>query len=65
MTRDALLVRRGQPVETVLDVADQEGTDLIVVGSQARAALYFDSIANSIVQLAPRSVLVVRTMRGR
>jgi nucleotide-binding universal stress UspA family protein len=57
----ALLLRRGSAVRTILDVAEQEPADLIIVGSQVAPAFFLDSTASAVVHLAPHSVLVVRT----
>jgi nucleotide-binding universal stress UspA family protein len=57
----ALLLRRGSAVRIILDVAEQEHADLIIVGSQVAPAFFLDSTASAVVHLAPHSVLVVRT----
>lgn len=59
--REALFLRRGPATQTVLYVAEQEHADLIVVGSEPQPIHFLDSVANAVVQLAPRSVLLVRT----
>jgi nucleotide-binding universal stress UspA family protein len=61
IARQALLLRRGPTIRTILAVAEQEHADLIIVGSQAAPAFFLDSTASAVVQLAPHSVLVVRT----
>jgi nucleotide-binding universal stress UspA family protein len=56
-------VIEGDPRETLLEAAKQEGADLIVVGSHGRTGLeklLMGSVASHIVAHAPCSVLVVR-----
>jgi universal stress protein A len=57
-------VASGEPREAILDVADQERVDLIVVGSHGRAGvrkLVMGSVANQVVTHAHCDVLVVKT----
>jgi len=57
----ALQVRRGVTADVLLDVAQAEQHDLIVVGGQSGAGFFLGSAANAVVRHAPQSVLVVRT----
>ena len=57
------LVISGTPHEALLIVAQQEGADIIVLGSHGRRGfqrLFLGSVAESIVRTAPLPVLVVR-----
>ena len=61
-------VIEGDPRETLLEAAKQEGTDLIVVGSHGRTGLeklLMGSVASHIVAHAACSVLVVRRRAAR
>lgn len=56
-------VRAGEPRETICDLADEWGADLIVVGSHGRHGLrrlLIGSVAEFVVRHAHCSVLVVR-----
>ena len=53
----------GDPREVLVDVAQEEGADLVVVGSRGRtglARLLLGSVASHVALHAPCSVLVVR-----
>ena len=55
--------RSGPPLDVILDVAKENGADLIVVADSRRTALskvVLGSVADRIVRLAPCSVLVAR-----
>ncbi len=56
------LSERGHPVSAIVAVAQREGCDLIVVGSQGRgspASLLFGSVADGVLRHAACSVLIV------
>lgn len=59
--RSDLLVLRGPVVESILQVAQEEKPDLIVVGSQSGPGYFMGSTASAVLELSPISVLVVRT----
>ncbi len=54
----------GDPAETICDVAEDEGADVIVVGNRGthgKRRWFLGSVPNAIVQHAPCSVYVVDT----
>ena len=54
----------GDPAETICDVAEEEGADVIVVGNRGthgRRRWFLGSVPNAVVQHAPCSVLIVDT----
>ena len=56
-------VLAGHPVRTVVELARELGSDLLVIGATGRSALYermIGSRADRIIQLAPCPVLVVK-----
>jgi nucleotide-binding universal stress UspA family protein len=56
-------VLQGDPRTTLVEVAESEGADLVVVGSHGRtgiAKLFMGSVASHVVAHAPCSVLVVK-----
>ena len=56
--------REGDPADALLDVAEEEGVDLIVVGNRGmRGAKRFllGSVPNRVAHYAPCSVLIVHT----
>jgi nucleotide-binding universal stress UspA family protein len=56
--------RRGDPAEAILDVADEQAADLIVVGSkgmQDNRRFLLGSVPDKVSHHAPCSVLIVRT----
>jgi len=57
----------GEPVRTILEIAANEGVDLIVVGTQGRVGrmhALFGSVAEGLVRNAPCPVLTVRHSDG-
>ncbi len=55
--------RTGPVAETLADLAEAEGFDLVVVGHRGRGAVrrvLLGSVADRLVQICPRPVLVVR-----
>jgi nucleotide-binding universal stress UspA family protein len=58
------ILREGDPAEALLDAAEEEGADLIVVGNRGmRGAKRFllGSVPNRVAHHAPCSVLIVHT----
>lgn len=56
--------RQGDPSDALLDVADERGTDLIIVGNKGMTGtkrFLLGSVPNQISHHAPCSVLIVRT----
>jgi nucleotide-binding universal stress UspA family protein len=56
-------VREGQPAEVIIDVANQEHADLIVVGSRGLTGIkryLLGSVSSKVSQHAPCSVMIVR-----
>ena len=56
--------RKGEPAEAILDVAAEQGADLIVVGNQGMQSarrFLLGSVPDKISHHAPCSVLIVRT----
>lgn len=54
----------GDPAEAILDIAEQVGADLVVVGNKGVSGVrrfLLGSVAQKVVQHAPCAVLVVRT----
>lgn len=59
-----ITARQGNPADAILDVAEEEGADLIVVGNKGMAGarrFLLGSVPNKISHHAPCSVLIVRT----
>lgn len=66
--RARALVDEGRPAEVILDVAESESADLIVVGSRGLGGLQrllMGSVAAEVLRHAPCSVLVARHRPGR
>ncbi|HXF36244.1 MAG TPA: universal stress protein [Actinomycetota bacterium] len=58
----------GDPAETICQVADEEGVDVIVVGNRGthgRRRWFLGSVPNAVVQHAPCSVFIVDTRRAQ
>lgn len=58
-------VRRGTPSEEILDYADENGVDLIVMGTHGRTGLprlFLGSTTERVVRLSDVPVLTVRTL---
>ena len=56
--------RRGDPAEAILDVAEEQGADLIVVGNKGMHGsrrFLLGSVPDKVSHHAPCSVLIVRT----
>lgn len=57
-------VETGDPAETICDVAEEEGADVIVVGNRGthgKKRWFLGSVPNAVVQHAPTSVYIVDT----
>jgi len=58
------LARQGDPADAILDVAEERGADLIVVGNKGMTGakrFLLGSVPNKISHHAPCSVLIIRT----
>jgi nucleotide-binding universal stress UspA family protein len=56
--------RRGDPADAILDVAEERGADLIVVGNKGMTGakrFLLGSVPNRVSHHAPCSVLIIRT----
>jgi nucleotide-binding universal stress UspA family protein len=56
--------REGDPADAILDVAEEQGADLIVVGNKGMSGakrFVLGSVPNKVSHHAPCSVLIVRT----
>jgi len=56
--------REGDPADAILDVAEETGADLIVVGNKGMTGVsrfLLGSVPNKIAHHAPCDVLIVRT----
>ncbi|HWP97621.1 MAG TPA: universal stress protein [Syntrophomonadaceae bacterium] len=57
------VVESGSPADTILDVAEKQKYDLIVIGNRGLnqvQRLFLGSVSNKVINLAPCSVLVVK-----
>ncbi|RLM53575.1 universal stress protein [Halobellus sp. Atlit-31R] len=57
-------VRHGQPAETIVDFAGDEGVDVVVMGTRRRPDEYrslLGSVTDRVLRLAPMPVTVVKT----
>ena len=57
-------VRRGDPADAILDVAEELGADLIVIGNKGMTGakrFLLGSVPNKVSHHAPCSVLIIRT----
>ena len=60
-----VFARQGDPADAILDVAEERGSDLIVVGNKGTSGakrFLLGSVPNKVSHHAPCSVLVIRTM---
>jgi len=58
------IVRNGNPVDTIVGVADEIGADLVVVGTHGRRGIQhaiLGSVAERVVRTARQAVLTVRS----
>ena len=56
--------RQGDPADAILDVAEERGADLIVVGNKGMSGakrFLLGSVPNRVSHHAPCSVLIIRT----
>ncbi len=61
------LIWEGDPADSILEAAQSEGADLIVVGSHGRGGLeraLIGSVSDQVIRRAPCPVLVVRPTAG-
>ena len=61
--QDAVIVRKGNVPEAILEVIHDQHHDLLVVGSQSGPGHFLGSVSNAVVRFADQSVLIVRTRR--
>jgi len=62
--RAEVYVRQGDPADSILDVAEEQGADLIVVGNKGMTGakrFLLGSVPNKVSHHAPCSVLIIRT----
>jgi nucleotide-binding universal stress UspA family protein len=60
----ATYARQGDPADAILDVAEEQGADLIVVGNKGMTGarrFLLGSVPNRVTHHAPCSVLIIRT----
>ncbi len=60
-----LFARQGDPADAILDVAEERGSDLIVVGNKGMTGakrFLLGSVPNKVSHHAPCSVLIIRTV---
>ena len=58
------MAREGDPADAILDVAEEQGADLIVVGNKGMTGakrFFLGAVPNKISHHAPCSVLIIRT----
>ena len=56
--------RQGDPADAILDVAEEQGSDLVIVGNKGMSGakrFLLGSVPNKVSHHAPCSVLIVRT----
>ncbi len=61
----AIHARQGDPADAILDVAEEQGADLVVVGNKGMTGakrFLLGSVPNKVSHHAPCSVLIVRTV---
>jgi nucleotide-binding universal stress UspA family protein len=59
-----IYARQGDPADAILDVAEERGADLIVVGNKGMTGakrFLLGSVPNKVSHHAPCSVLIIRT----
>jgi nucleotide-binding universal stress UspA family protein len=59
-----IFARQGDPADAILDVAEEQGADLIVVGNKGMTGakrFLLGSVPNRVSHHAPCSVLIIRT----
>ena len=63
--RSTVFARQGDPADAILDVAEERGSDLIVVGNKGMTGakrFLLGSVPNKVSHHAPCSVLIIRTV---
>jgi nucleotide-binding universal stress UspA family protein len=58
------LAREGDPADSILDVAEEKGADLVVIGNKGMTGakrFLLGSVPNKVSHHAPCSVLIIRT----
>ncbi len=61
----AVHARQGDPADAILDVAEEQGADLVIVGNKGMTGakrFLLGSVPNKVSHHAPCSVLIVRTV---
>jgi nucleotide-binding universal stress UspA family protein len=53
--------RQGDPADVLCDIAEQHGSDLLVVGNKGMQRRILGSVPNSVSHKAPCSVVIVKT----
>lgn len=64
----SFMIWEGDPAESIVEAAQSEGADIIVIGSHGRAALgraLIGSVSDQVVRHAPCPVMVVRSAVGK
>jgi nucleotide-binding universal stress UspA family protein len=59
-----IYARQGDPADAILDVAEEQGSDLIIVGNKGMTGakrFLLGSVPNKVSHHAPCSVLIIRT----
>jgi nucleotide-binding universal stress UspA family protein len=60
-----VFARQGDPADAILDVAEERGSDLIVIGNKGMTGakrFLLGSVPNKVSHHAPCSVLIIRTV---
>ncbi|HUR86192.1 MAG TPA: universal stress protein [Solirubrobacteraceae bacterium] len=60
-----IFARQGDPADAILDVAEERGSDLVVVGNKGMTGakrFLLGSVPNKVSHHAPCSVLIIRTV---
>jgi nucleotide-binding universal stress UspA family protein len=60
-----IYARQGDPADSILDVAEERGSDLIIVGNKGMTGakrFLLGSVPNKVSHHAPCSVLIIRTI---
>lgn len=64
----SFLIWEGDPAESIVEAAESESADMIIVGSHGRGALgraLIGSVSDQVVRRAPCPILVVRSAVGK
>jgi nucleotide-binding universal stress UspA family protein len=60
----AVFARQGDPADAIIDVAEEQGADLVIVGNKGMTGakrFLLGSVPNKVSHHAPCSVLIIRT----